>query len=124
MRAKQLFGITVLDKKVKAVGKVDDVDIDVESGKVTSLIISLQKLCTVLKTGIFTFFSSNVVKFFKYLSAISSPAAFVKVTLRILEGSSIACESRIVLSVRTVVFPLPGPANVSAAPVVCIAISS
>lgn len=43
MRAKQLFGITVLDKKVKAVGKVDDVDIDVESGKVTSLIISLQK---------------------------------------------------------------------------------
>jgi len=43
MRAKQLFGITVLDKKVKTVGKVNDVDIDVESGKVTSLIISLQK---------------------------------------------------------------------------------
>ncbi|WP_407378816.1 PRC-barrel domain-containing protein [Methanobrevibacter sp.] len=43
MRAKQLFGITVLDKKVKAVGKVDDVDIDVETGKVTTLVISLQK---------------------------------------------------------------------------------
>ena len=43
MRAKQLFGITVLDKKVKAVGKVDDVEIDVETGKVTTLIISLQK---------------------------------------------------------------------------------
>ncbi|MBQ9025252.1 MAG: PRC-barrel domain-containing protein [Methanobrevibacter sp.] len=43
MRAKRLFGITVLDKKVKTVGKVDDVEIDVETGKVTSLIISLQK---------------------------------------------------------------------------------
>ena len=43
MRAKQLFGITVLDKNVKEVGKIDDVEIDVESGKVTTLIISLKK---------------------------------------------------------------------------------
>ena len=43
MRAKQLFGITVLDKNVKEVGKIDDVEIDVETGKVTNLIISLKK---------------------------------------------------------------------------------
>ena len=43
MRAKQLFGITVLDKKVKTVGKVEDVDIDIETGKITTLVISLQK---------------------------------------------------------------------------------
>ena len=43
MRAKQFFGITVLDKKVKEVGKVEDVDIDTETGSVTTLVISLQK---------------------------------------------------------------------------------
>lgn len=43
MRAKELFGITVLDKKVKEVGKVEDVDIDIESGSITTLVISLQK---------------------------------------------------------------------------------
>lgn len=43
MRAKELFGITVLDSKVREVGKIDDVDIDVESGAVTSLIVSLKK---------------------------------------------------------------------------------
>lgn len=43
MRAKQLFGITVLDNKVKAVGKVEDVEIDTETGAVTTLIISLNK---------------------------------------------------------------------------------
>ncbi|WP_407414403.1 PRC-barrel domain-containing protein [Methanobrevibacter sp.] len=43
MHAKQFFGITVLDKNVKAVGKVEDIDIDTETGDVTSLIISLNK---------------------------------------------------------------------------------
>lgn len=43
MRAKQLFGITVLDNNVKAVGKVEDVEIDTETGAVTTLIISLNK---------------------------------------------------------------------------------
>ena len=43
MRAKQFFGITVLDKNVKEVGKVEDVDIDIETGSVTTLVISLQK---------------------------------------------------------------------------------
>ena len=43
MRAKKFFGITVLDKKVKEVGKVDDVEIDTETGKVVSLIVSLKK---------------------------------------------------------------------------------
>lgn len=43
MRAKELFGTTVLDKNVKEVGKIDDVDIDTETGAVTTLIVSLQK---------------------------------------------------------------------------------
>ena len=43
MRTKQFFGITVLDKKVKVVGKVEDVDIDIETGSVTTLVVSLQK---------------------------------------------------------------------------------
>ncbi len=43
MRAREFFGITVLDKNVKEVGKVEDVDIDIETGSVTTLVISLQK---------------------------------------------------------------------------------
>lgn len=43
MHAKQFFGITVLDKNVRAVGKVEDIDIDIETGDVKSLIISLNK---------------------------------------------------------------------------------
>lgn len=43
MRAKELFGTTVLDKNVKEVGKIDDIDIDTETGAVTTLIVSLQK---------------------------------------------------------------------------------
>ena len=43
MHAKQFFGITVLDKKVNEVGKVEDVDIDTETGNITTLIVSLQK---------------------------------------------------------------------------------
>ena len=43
MRAKQFFGITVLDKNVREVGKVEDIDIDVETGAVSTLIISLKK---------------------------------------------------------------------------------
>ena len=33
----------LFDKKVKEVGKVDDVEIDTETGKVVSLIVSLKK---------------------------------------------------------------------------------
>ena len=43
MRAKELFGITVLDKNVRSVGKIEDVDIDTETGTITNLIISLNK---------------------------------------------------------------------------------
>ncbi|WP_407422141.1 PRC-barrel domain-containing protein [Methanobrevibacter sp.] len=43
MRAKELFGITVLDKNVRSVGKIEDVDIDTETGAITNLIISLNK---------------------------------------------------------------------------------
>ena len=43
MRAKQFFGITVLDKTVNEEGKVEDVDIDTETGNITTLIVSLQK---------------------------------------------------------------------------------
>ncbi len=43
MRARQFFGITVLDKKVNEVGKIEDVEIDTETGKVTTIVISLQK---------------------------------------------------------------------------------
>ena len=41
MRAKQLFGITVLDKDVNEVGKIEDLEIDTETGNVTKIIISL-----------------------------------------------------------------------------------
>ncbi|MBR6023639.1 MAG: PRC-barrel domain-containing protein [Methanobrevibacter sp.] len=43
MRAKQFFGITVLDKNVNEVGKIEDVEIDTETGAVTTIIISLKK---------------------------------------------------------------------------------
>ena len=43
MRAKQLFGITVLDKDVNEVGKIEDLEIDTETGNVTKIIISLNK---------------------------------------------------------------------------------
>ena len=43
MRAKQFFGITVLDKNVREVGKIEDIDIDTETGSVITLIISLKK---------------------------------------------------------------------------------
>ena len=43
MRAKEFFGITVLDKNVRSVGKIEDLDIDTETGAVTTLIISLNK---------------------------------------------------------------------------------
>ncbi len=43
MRAKQLFGITVLDKYVNEVGKIEDLEIDTETGNVTKIIISLNK---------------------------------------------------------------------------------
>ena len=40
---KQLFGITVLDKDVNEVGKIEDLEIDTETGNVTKIIISLNK---------------------------------------------------------------------------------
>ena len=43
MRAKKFFGKTVLDKNVKEVGKIDDVEIETETGKVVSIIVSLKK---------------------------------------------------------------------------------
>lgn len=43
MRAKELFGMTVLDSKVREVGRIEDVDIDVEEGNVESLVVSLKK---------------------------------------------------------------------------------
>lgn len=43
MRAKQFFGITVLDKNVNEVGKIEDVEIDTETGTVTTIVISLKK---------------------------------------------------------------------------------
>ncbi len=43
MRAKQLFGITVLDKDVNEVGKIEDLEIDTETGNVTKIMISLNK---------------------------------------------------------------------------------
>ena len=43
MRAKQFFGITVLDKDVNEVGKIEDVEIDTKTSKVTKIIISLNK---------------------------------------------------------------------------------
>ena len=43
MRAKQFFGITVLDKNVKEVGKIEDIDIDTKTGSVKTLVISLKK---------------------------------------------------------------------------------
>ena len=43
MRAKELFGITVLAKNARSVGKIEDLDIDTETGAVTTLIISLNK---------------------------------------------------------------------------------
>ena len=43
MRAKKLFGKTVLDKNVKEVGRIDDVEIETGTGKVVSIIVSLKK---------------------------------------------------------------------------------
>lgn len=43
MRAKELFGTTVLDKNVKEVGKIDDIEIDTETGAVNSIVVSLKK---------------------------------------------------------------------------------
>ena len=43
MRAKKLFGKTVLDKNVKEVGRIDDVEIETGAGKVVSIVVSLKK---------------------------------------------------------------------------------
>ena len=43
MKIKQLLGSTVLDKNAFEVGKVDDIDFDTETGKITGLTLTLQK---------------------------------------------------------------------------------
>lgn len=43
MRAKELFGTTVLDKKVKEIGRIEDIEVEVEKGGITSIIVSLNK---------------------------------------------------------------------------------
>lgn len=42
MKIRELLGKTVLDKNAFEVGKVDDVDFDPESGKITGFTLALQ----------------------------------------------------------------------------------
>lgn len=43
MRAKDLFGTTVLDSNINEVGKIDDVDFVVDTGAISKVIISTKK---------------------------------------------------------------------------------
>ena len=43
MRAKELFGTTVLDKNVNEIGRIEDIDVEIEKGGITSIIVSLNK---------------------------------------------------------------------------------
>lgn len=43
MKIKQFIGSTVLDKNANEVGKVDNVDFDVETGKIENITLTLQK---------------------------------------------------------------------------------
>ncbi len=43
MRAKELFGTTVLDKKVNEIGRIEDIEVEIEKGGITSIIVSLNK---------------------------------------------------------------------------------
>ena len=43
MNGKNLYGTIVLDKNVREVGKVDDIEFNTETGKIESVMISLKK---------------------------------------------------------------------------------
>ena len=43
MQIKEFIGSTVLDKNANVVGKVDNVDFDTETGKIGTIIFTLQK---------------------------------------------------------------------------------
>ena len=43
MRAKELFGTTVLDKNVNEIGRIEDIDVEIEKGGITTIIVSLNK---------------------------------------------------------------------------------
>ncbi len=43
MRAKKLFGATVLDKRVKEIGRIEDIEVEIESGSISSIVVSLKK---------------------------------------------------------------------------------
>ncbi|WP_458404844.1 PRC-barrel domain-containing protein [Methanobrevibacter sp.] len=43
MKIKEFIGSTVLDKNANDVGKVDNVDFDVETGKIETITLTLQK---------------------------------------------------------------------------------
>ena len=49
MRAKQIFRTTVLDKNANEVGKVSDLEFDDETGKISTLTVSLRK--NILENG-------------------------------------------------------------------------
>ena len=43
MKIKEFVGSTVLDKNANVVGKIDNVDFDTETGKIGTIILTLQK---------------------------------------------------------------------------------
>ena len=43
MKIKEFIGSTVLDKNANVVGKVENVDFDTQTGKIETIILSLQK---------------------------------------------------------------------------------
>ena len=43
MKIRDLLGSTVLDKKAFEVGKIDNVDFDIETGKIEKITLTLQK---------------------------------------------------------------------------------
>ena len=43
MKIKDFIGSTVIDKNANDVGKVDNIEFDVESGQITTITLSLQK---------------------------------------------------------------------------------
>ncbi len=43
MKIKEFIGSTVLDKSANVVGKVDNIDFNVETGKIETIVLTLQK---------------------------------------------------------------------------------
>jgi sporulation protein YlmC with PRC-barrel domain len=43
MKIKEFIGSTVLDKKANVVGKIDNVDFNEETGKIETIVLTLQK---------------------------------------------------------------------------------